>query len=369
MDFEKEHDCRVALSLVKGIGAVSARTLIGHFGSAVDVFKANKTKLLKPMGIGIKTVESLLDKATIEKRASQELLFMRKHNVHACFLTDELYPNALKQCADPPTLFYYKGSDLTVDIKPTIAFVGTRKATPYGKQITQKLIEELAPYNPIIVSGLATGIDAQAHKSALQHQLTTWAVMGTGLDKIYPAEHKNLAQQIAENGALITEFPTDTPYEPGNFPMRNRIVAGLCQATIIVEAAEKGGALITADLAFGYNRDVFAVPGRVNDHKSAGCNRLIAEQKAQMVLSGAQIADALGWNTVYNTAQQASLFIDLTDEESELIALLKNHEKGLGIDDIALNTKKSHSKVASLLLGLEFKGALIVLPGKIYKTI
>jgi len=360
---------QLALSLVPNIGTVQAKILIDHFGDATAVFKAKKSSLEVLAGIGEVRARSIKSFADY-KRAEEEIAFIEKYKITPLFLTDKAYPQRLLNCYDPPTILYYRGrADLNA--AKIIAVVGTRSKTDYGKQITDKLLSDLAQLQVLVISGLALGIDAVAHKAALKHAMPTVAVVAHGLDKIYPAEHTGLAKDIIkENGGLLTEFRSKTKPDKHNFPSRNRIVAGMSDATIVIETDIKGGSMITADLANGYNRDVFAFPGRTTDNKSAGCNELIKNNKAILLSGAADIIDMLGWAEQTNIPKkiQKELFIQLSDEEKTIVDLLKEKET-LSIDELNIKSRLSSSTVAAAILNLELQNVVASLPGKLYKLL
>ena len=267
--------------------------------------------------------------------------------------------------------YFYKGN---IDFNKTkvLSVVGTRNATDYGKVFCDMFIEQLQKHNVQIVSGLAYGIDIHAHKGALKNNLSTVAVLAHSLDRLYPSTHKPIAEKMLEQGGLVTEFISETKPDRENFPQRNRIVAGMCDAVIVVEAALKGGALITAEIASSYNRDVFVLPGRINDIYSQGCNRFIKTNKGVMIESAADIEFNLGWDLEEKTASkkqiQKTLLIDLTGEEQTMMSYLETNGRQ-DIDNISIYCNVPVSKIAATLLSLEFKGALRSLPGKVYELL
>ena len=357
---------RVALTLVPGIGSVQARLLTYHFGNASAVFSAKKSLLEKIEGIG--TVRATALKAFAEwSRCETEIRFAEKHHITPLFLTDAGYPGRLLHCYDPPTLLYYKG-EADLNAAKIIGIVGTRSKTEYGKAVTDQLLEDLAGHQVLVVSGLALGIDAIAHRGALKQQLPTIAVVGHGLDNIYPPEHAHLAKTIvAENGGLLTEFKSGTRPDKHNFPARNRIVAGLSDVLVVVETAVKGGSMITAELAAGYNRDVFAFPGRASDPQSAGCNHLIRSNQASLITCAADLLAATGWSDVKVTPRkkQQQLFITLTESEQVIVDLL-NNQPSLDIDAIRQSCRLSVGAIATAILSLEMQLVIKALPGKQY---
>ena len=313
----------IALTFIPGVGDIIAKNLIAYIGSAEGIFKEKKQNLLKIPKIGETLAECITSAETI-KRAETELLFIEKNNIKAFAFTEDNYPTRLKLCDDSPVVLYIKGN-CNINAPKSIAIVGTRNATAYGKDICKQLIEDLKPHNCLIVSGLAYGIDICAHKLALENNLETLGILGHALDTIYPADHKAYAKMIAEHGALITEHPSKTPIDKSNFVKRNRIIAGLSDATIVIESGEKGGALITTEYANAYNRDVFAIPGRTSDKYSIGCNNLIRTNKAALVTSVKDIEYLLNWQNSSSKKIVINLHhIDITCKSSVLLGALEN---------------------------------------------
>jgi DNA processing protein len=358
---------QIAITEVPYIGAVQAKILVNHFGSAQAVFKASKRELEAIEGIGeikARSIKNFNDFAFAEN----EIAFIEKYKIETLFLNDPRYPQRLLHCYDSPTILYYRG---TADLNTTriISIIGTRNNTDYGKHLTEELVEQLQPLNVLIISGLAYGIDAIAHKAAVTNNLSTVGVLAHGLDKIYPPQHTGLARQMLLNGGLLTEFRKDTKADKHNFPRRNRIVAGMADCTIVIETASKGGSMITAELALGYNRDVFAYPGRINDSKSSGCNYLIKTNKAALLTDADQLVEAMGWTSKKPKAKkQKELFIELTADEQVLLDILKEKES-IHIDELFLKSGMTSSNVASAMLSLEFQNVVMSLPGKIYKML
>ncbi len=357
---------QLAITLIPGIGDVVGKKLISYCGGVEAVFKEKEKALLKIPGIGQATVSSILNQKVVEK-AEKEIEFIIRKKITPLFYTDKNYPSRLLNCEDSPLMLFYKGNaDLNAD--RVISFVGTRKATSMGRAICEKFIAGLKNKNVLLVSGLAYGIDSCAHKSALNENIMTVGVLGHSLDRIYPAQNKNLAERMMENGGLLTEFMSETKPDRENFPRRNRIVAGMCDAVVVVESASRGGALITAGLANSYNRDVFAVPGRINDEYSMGCNRLIKTNQAALAESPADISYIMGWDdTKASVRSQRDMFFSLTDEQKIIFELIEKSGE-LSIDKIIIQSALSTSKVASALLVLEFEGLVKSLPGKLYST-
>ena len=358
----------LALLCADGIGDVMAKKLIANCGSATAVFSEKSNHLTKIQGVGTSIIYALKDKTLFEK-AAKEIEYMDKNNIQFSYFQDNDYPNYLKHCFDAPVLFFKKGN-IDINSYKTISIVGTRQMTGYGKSVLEDLILKLKEYNPVIISGLAYGVDIHAHKLALEHNLQTIGVLAHGLDRIYPTLHKKYADNMLKNGGLITDFWSGTNPDRENFVKRNRIVAGLSQATIVIESAEKGGSLITADIANSYNRDVFAVPGRITDAYSRGCNQLIKINKAATLTSAKDVAYILGWekDDAKKKAIQQQLFIELNATEKQVYNyLLKEGKQQL--DVIALHCNLPIFKIATLLLTLELKGVIKPLPGKIFEAI
>lgn len=356
---------QLALTQVPHIGNVQAKLLIDELGTAEAVFKAKKSALEKIEGIG-EVRASSIKKFDGFKEQEEEISFIEKYKIKPLFLTDEDYPKRLLHCYDPPTVLFYRGT-ANLNTSKIVSVIGTRSNSEYGKQMTEKIIETLTPHQPLIVSGLAYGIDAVAHKYAVKQSLSTVAVLAHGLDSIYPPQHTSLAKEmIAAGGGLLTEFRKETKPDRHNFPERNRIVAGMCDLTVVIETGLKGGSMITANLAYGYNRDVFAVPGKTTDSKSEGCNYLIQSNKAVLIRNGEDIIEQMGWaEQPKKKVIQKQLFVDLTEEERAVVQLLQQHQQ-LHVDDINLQTGISSSSVAAALLMLEMNGLLSSLPGKMY---
>lgn len=356
---------QIALTQIAGIGAVQAKQLIDHFGDATSIFKASKKALSSIEGIGEVRAKAIKDFDDF-KSAEEEINFCHKHHISPLFLKDVDYPQRLLHCYDAPTILYYRGNANLNNTK-IVSIIGTRSNSDYGKQITEQLIETLQSLNVLIVSGLAFGIDAIAHKAAVQNSLPTVGVLAHGLDTIYPAQHKSLAKDMLLNGGLLTEFPKNTKPDKHNFPRRNRIVAGMADCTIVIETQAKGGSMITAELAYNYNRDVFAVPGKITDTKSSGCLKLIQQNKAAIFTDVNSLIETMGWETkAPKPKKQRELFVALTQDEQAIVNILTAKET-VGIDDIYLQSGLSSSSVAAAMLGLELQGLILCLPGKMYK--
>ena len=346
----------IALTQVNGIGAVQAKQLIEQFGNAEAVFKAPVKTLAAIEGFG-EIKAHAIKKFSDFKSIEEEMEFCYFHHINILCFADATYPKRLLNCFDAPTVLYYRG---TADLNTAriISIVGTRVNSDYGKQLTEQIVKELAAQNVLIISGMAFGIDAIAHKAALQNGLATVGVLAHGLDTIYPPQHTNLAKEMLNNGGLLTEFPRFTKPDKHNFPRRNRIVAGMADGTIVIETAAKGGSMITAELTYDYNRDLFAVPGRVIDSKSMGCNKLIQQNKAAIFTTTEQ--------KKVTAKKQREMFVDLTNDEQTIVTILQLKET-VHIDEIYLTSKLSSSSVAVAMLNLELQNMLMCLPGKMYR--
>lgn len=355
---------QIALTLLDGVGSVTARALSAHFPSTEAIFNASISQLSQVPGVGIQLARKIHAFDDFE-RVEQELQFIQNNHIQTLFITDKCYPKRLSHCYDAPVLLYYRGK-ADLNAPKIVSIVGTRKATSYGKDLCEELIESLKVHEPLIVSGLAYGIDAHAHQVCLNEQLPTLGVLGHGLDRIYPEVHRNLAEKMVDRGGLLSEFPSKTLPDRENFPKRNRIIAGLADATIVVEANAKGGALITAELANSYNRDVFAFPGRVSDVYSSGCNYLIKTNRAHLITDCADVEYVLGWKRKEPMIErQLQIPMDLTEDEKLIFELLIYH-KSLAVDELLSLSKFKQSKLAVITLALEMKGLIDCLPGNRY---
>lgn len=356
------------LQNVPNIGDITAKKLISNCGSPSVIFEDKIRHLLKIDGIGSSTLKGLMDLEHLEA-AEEELEFLGKHEIDLHYFMDDSYPAYLKHCIDSPILLFSEGN-INLNRHKIISVVGTRNITSYGTAFCEQLIEELAPLDPVIVSGFAYGVDICVQKAAVKHGLQTIGCLAHGLNQIYPKIHEKYVPEVNKNGGFFTEFWSTSQPERENFLKRNRIIAGMAEATIVVESAEKGGSLVTADIANSYNRDVFAVPGRTQDKYSSGCNNLIKQQKAQMLTSAADLIYMLGWELEEKkpTAIQKQLFVDLDDTEKEIYNYLQQGGKQL-LDSIALDCKLPIYKVSSTLLNMEMKGVVRPLPGKLFEAI
>jgi DNA processing protein len=358
----------LALQRVPNLGDSSAKKLLRAVGSAEGIFQEKKTNLLKIDGIGNLKLKELQEHQLLPE-AEDELNFIQKNNIAYRYFLDDLYPERLKHCNDGPILFFQRGN-IDLKSKKIISIVGTRKVTSQGIQFCQQLIKDLAPLKPVIVSGFAYGVDIAAQRAAMDTGLQTIGCLAHGLGQIYPRIHKKYVPKVEENGGFITEFWNSDSFERNNFLKRNRVIAGLSEATIVIESAEKGGSLVTADIANSYHREVFAVPGRTTDRQSRGCNDLIKSQQAHLLDSAADLIYMLGWDLNENKSspKQTQLFVELTQEEQTIWDYLENKEKEL-LDSIALECKLPTYKVASLLLTMELKGVIKPTPGNYFQAV
>jgi DNA processing protein len=355
----------LALQSIEGIGPVNARKLIEHCGGARQVLEGDQKKIGRIKGIGSQILRRLKN-PTIFRTAEKELRFIEKHKISALCVEDQAYPPKLKHCQDAPLVLFQKGN-FNIRKKRIISIVGTRMMTQYGKQFLKEFIQDLVKHDPIIISGLAYGIDSCAHHESIQNNLTTVGVLAHSLDQIYPKAHYRLAEKMLEKGGLYSEFWSGTTPEKVNFVKRNRIIAGISEATIVVESANKGGSLITAEIAASYNRDVFAVPGRVKDKFSKGCNMLIKSNKAAMISSVKDLEYVLGWNAIETKPKpfQKALFVKLEKNEKMLYDHLIKSNKIL-LDKLSLEIGLSIKSTLMLILQLELNGIVNCHPGKLY---
>ena len=363
----------IALTMINGLGNKGLRQLVELFPKVEEVYGLSHSQL-KDVFANHDTIIAAIEQRTTLAEAERTYKELEEKHIRALFLTDEDYPQRLNRegCGDCPAMLYVFGS-CNLNPQQSISIVGSRKATDYGHATTQRLVSEMAEHKPLIVSGLAYGIDTDAHTAALQYGLPTVAVLGHGLDRIYPAQNRNLARQIiAQGGALLTEYPLGTAINAKNFPARNRIVAAMGDATVVVEAAEHGGALITANMASGYMREVFAVPGNLDSPYSAGCNNLITNNKAILVRTAGDIYFQMGWHPSRDLQslrpQQQELFAKFNREEQMLTDLIRQQHE-MTLDEMVVQSGMSMPKTASIVVGLEMKNAICCLPGKKYKLV
>lgn len=357
----------LALQRVDGVGDIMAKKLLANYGSAEEVFKAKSQHLASIDGVGSVLLKNMKDKLVFDK-ATKELEFIEANGIQTHYFQDTNYPDRLKHCFDGPVLLFSSGN-IDWNNRKMISIVGTRQITSYGIDFCRKLIEDLAPLNPIIVSGFAYGVDIVAHQLAMDHKLQTIGVVAHGLNQIYPKPHKKYVAKMEENGGFLSEFWSTTNPDKENFVRRNRIVAGMTEATIVIESADRGGSLITANMASDYNRDVFAVPGRVTDKYSQGCNNLIKTQKAHVLTSAADLIYILNWD-IQAAAKpvQKQLFIELEPDEQKIYDFLLQRGKEL-MDIIALQCDFPIYRISGVLLNMELKGVIRPLPGKLFEAI
>jgi DNA processing protein len=356
----------ITLTQIRGIGYFNAKKIIDHFGSATALFQnLQEVENIDRLSKSIFTKEAI-DEA--RKIAEKELTFIEKHHINTWLLHESNdYPELLKPCADAPIVLYSKGN-IQLNNKKVLSIVGTRKITKYGKDLCKELLETL-PQDIVILSGLAVGVDVEAHKWALETNKQTAAVLAHGLDRIYPSTHSGIAKQMLENGGLITDYISGTNPDRENFPKRNRIVAGIAEATVVIESAEKGGSLITANVANSYGREVFAFPGKTSDLNSKGCNFLIKTQRAQLVENAQDILNYLGWtsNKPKENTKQTKLALNLSDAEQKIYSLIADKEK-ISFDEMVVALNMPASELSVELLNLEFSGLINTLPGKMYEV-
>ncbi|HVU56376.1 MAG TPA: DNA-processing protein DprA [Puia sp.] len=370
---EKELLYQLALGSIPGIGPVYTRRLLHHFGEPSAIFHASGPALEKVFGLGSKRARDIA-RFTDFSAAEKEIAFLEKYSIRPLFITDRDYPQRLLRCPDAPVLLFFKGpADLNAP--KVVAIIGTRSPSEYGRQVTQRLIRDMASIpGVLVISGLAYGVDAVAHQAALQYHLPTIGVLGHGLDQLYPREHTRLAKDMVRTGGLLTKFTTGTKPDAYNFPIRNRIVAGISDAVIVTETRTRGGSLLTAENALLYHRKVFAIPGRLDDERSSGCNTLIREGKAQLLTDMAQLQEHMHWTnpTISPTVRQGSLFPPerpgLSDNEKILLQLF-DQKKTLTLMDIHTSVRQDHDTLSVTLLNLELLGHISSLPGKTFRLV
>ena len=364
---DKDLVYKIALTQIPGIGSVLAKNLVSYCSGADKVFYKSQSFLKKIPGIGdyiAQNITGFKDFSIAEK----EVEFIEKKKVRPLFFLDKEYPYRLKNIPDCPILLYVRG-DVNLSPEKSVAIVGTRKITEYGKQFINKLVEDLVPHNATVISGLAYGVDVHAHKQCVKNKVNTFGVVAHGLDKLYPALHTQIAKEmIIQGGAVITEFTSGTKPDRENFPKRNRIVAGLVDAVIVVESALKGGSLITAELANQYNRDVMALPGNIGNEFSQGCNYLIKHNKAHVIESADDLVKLLNWDVKIEKQSQRRLFLELSNEEQTLMDMIRQNGE-MGVDQLMANSGFNSSTLAMTLLELEMKNCITTLPGKRYQAL
>lgn len=363
----KELQYQIAATLFKGVGPIGIKSIIAKLGGLTALFE-EKPNSLRKLNLPASLCNSDSRKRALEL-AEKEIRFIEDQHIIPLFYLDKDYPRRLKNCDDCPILLYKKGNT-NLNPDKSLAIVGTRNATEYGKSETKKLISELKDTGVNIISGLAYGIDITAHRAAIKNDLATMAVLGHDLGQIYPKGHTETAEQLVENGALISEFSSSDAFHPGNFPSRNRIIAGMSDAVLVMESKVKGGAIITADIANSYNRDVFALPGNTGQKQSKGCNFLIKKQRAQLIESAEDIKKIMSWDQQKEDNQniQRSFFIDLDETQTMIVNIIKDKAK-ISIDDLTIQSEMNMSKLTANLLDLELKGIIQTLPGKCYKLV
>ncbi|APA64375.1 DNA-processing protein DprA [Maribacter sp. 1_2014MBL_MicDiv] len=356
------------LQHVPNIGDVLAKKLISHCGSPTAIFEDRKQNLLKIDGIGTHTIKHLFDFEHLEA-AEAEFNYITKNDIECTYFLDDHYPKYLKHCIDGPILLFKKGN-IDLAQRKIISVVGTRKITSYGTAFCEQFIEDVAPLDPVIISGFAYGVDICIQREAIKHGLQTVGCLAHGLNQIYPKVHAKYQAEVLKNGGFYTEFWSTSNPERENFLKRNRVIAGISEATVVVESAEKGGSLVTADIANSYNRDVFAVPGRTTDKYSLGCNNLIKQQKAHVMTAAADLIYLLDWDIGKKETKpiQKQLFIELDEIEQGIYTYLQNNGKQL-LDSIALDCKLPIFRTSSTLLTMEMKGVIRPLPGKLFEAI
>ena len=369
---KKELVYRLALSTIPGIGPVYAKRLLDHFGDAASIFGADPATLKEVAGIGTARADAISQFHQFPL-VEKEMAFVEKYGIRCIFFTDKDYPHRLLGFKEAPVLLYYKGN-ADLNSRRIVSVIGTRRPTEYGKQMAERFVKELAVYGPLVISGLAYGIDAIAHKVALEHCLPTIGVLGHGLDKIYPPQHRNLAREMVRHGGLLTNFNRSEDPAAYNFPLRNQIVAGMCDALVVVETAVDGGSMLTIGDALRYKKKVFAFPGRVTDKASSGCNRLIREGNARLLLDASQLSAEMGWSALDQPGAaalgkpEARAEKNLSDNEKTLLRLLKDRETR-SLDQLSAQTELSSSAIAVSLLNLELNGLVRMLPGNMCRLV
>jgi len=367
--FNQDLIYKIGITLVKGIGNITAKQIIENLGDAALLFTEKKPVLERKYGLSRRIIEEI-HRPEVLRRAEKEIHFIEKAHITPLFITDSAYPNRLKDCVDAPVMLYFRGN-ADLNAEKIISIVGTRNATGYGKEITDRLIHDVREMFPesLIVSGLAYGIDIAAHRAALREDLATIGILAHGLDRIYPLAHRAAAVEMINKGGLLTDFISETNPDRQNFVKRNRIVAGLSDCTVVVESAQKGGALITANIADSYNRDIFAFPGKISDKYSEGCNSLIKSKKAALVTSADDIFREMNWNDppepVRPQAIQRALFPELNPEEQRVMAILSK-AGSMQLNLLAIELDLPVSQLSVLLFELEMNGMLRCKPGGMY---
>ena len=365
MDTDASLIYKIAITKVPSIGPKTAKNLISYLGGLDNVFAASKKELQTVPGVGLKTADLILNKAYFEA-AEKEVAYLAKHNIDTHFYLDDTYPKVLRNYEDQPVLLYTKG---VVDFnhRRSVGVIGTRNATSRGTAFTEKLVADFAAADIHVISGLAHGIDGAAHKAACDNGLYNMAVLGHGIDTVYPAAHRGLAKRVEECGMLVTEFGIGVKPDRERFPMRNRIIAGLCDALLVIESKERGGSMVTVEFAENYNKDVFAVPGRTSDVYSKGCNKLIRRHKAGLIENIDDLLYFMNWD-VEEGGHQSELFVELTEEEHKVVEVIRQHGE-IEIDFLVKTLGITQSNLAPLLLNLELNNLVQALPGKKYTVL
>ncbi|MEA1786667.1 DNA-processing protein DprA [Arenibacter sp. GZD96] len=356
------------LQHIPHIGAITAKKLIAHCRSPSAIFEEKTHHLIKIDGIGTAMLRDLHHENHL-KAAEAEYHYIVNNDIAYTYFQDAAYPKYLKHCIDSPILMF-KAGNIAINEKKMISIVGTRNITSYGTAFCEDFIADLAWLDPVIISGFAYGVDICVQKAALKHGLQTIGCLAHGLNQIYPKTHAKYVADVEKNGGFFTEFWSTSRPERENFLKRNRIIAGISEVTVVIESAERGGSLVTADIANSYNRDVFAVPGRTQDKFSVGCNNLIKQQKAQLLTSAADLIYMMGWQLEKKETKtiQKQLFVTLDDTEKDIYSYLQKEGKQL-LDSIALACNLPVFKVSSTLLNMEMKGVVRPLPGKLFEAI
>ena len=363
---EDELISTIALQMVSGVGPVMAKNLIAYCGSAKAVFTESKKHLKSIQGVGAALIDKIIAFKSFDQ-ANAELQLCNKNQIDIIHYLSPDFPVRLKEIYDSPLILFRKGN-FNLNAKRIVAIVGTRRMSDYGRKMTDKLIEQISDYQPLIISGLAYGVDTQAHKASLKNQLSTLGVLGHGLGHIYPQENKGLSMQMQENGGLLSEYIYSEKPIPAHFPHRNRIVAGLSDGLLIIETGRKGGALLTAELAHSYDRDVMAVPGKIGEEFSAGCNYLIKSNQAALVESGEDIAQILGWDIDIKKSIPKKKLHELNGIPLEIYQLINKQDK-MDFDTLSSDLQIPPSELSMILLSLELEGAIEALPGKHYRAL
>ncbi len=365
---------QIGLTLVKGIGTITAKQVLEQLGDPENLFK-EKAQLLEQIPGITRRIITEIRKPEVLLRAEKEALFIRKNKITPLFISEENYPRRLKDCIDAPVMMYFRGN-ANLNVAKVVSIVGTRHASSYGKSVTESLVQGLTALHPeiLVVSGLAYGIDIAAHKASLKNGLQNIGVLAHGLDRVYPFEHRSIAIDMIAQGGLLTDFMSGTNPDRQNFVKRNRIVAGLADCTLVIESAEKGGALITAMIADSYNRDVFAIPGRTDDSFSKGCNKLIKEKKAALIETAEDIFREMCWlpqaeeTTLHNEPVQRNLFVELNPDEQAVFDVLMQSEN-LHLNAIGIELNMPISKLSVVLFNLEMKGVIRNMPGGMFRVL